>query len=501
MSNLSSRWRVLLLIALGALAAWLWASAPGLAAQAQLALGPPPTPTAGPPRQAGWFNSASPTAPQGLHTTAAFPGIGGGGPPPPDVDVRVIVAPDGGAWTTNSGYIQAGRPNPKLWDDAIWVRAYPEENPPPAQYALTGPDGRTRPLAEEFGVWSYFIDSADPEGSYTLTIRTRARTFTSETLVRHYDGPRIVLNGNARQGETLDLSAGTPIEVTYLGFAPQERVEVGLYRRPGGNEQVILIDTWQFTADVNGNYNEILNVPTNAPLDQYFLHACTLGACGPAYMLGHFEYIGAVLRSFRLTEAPFAVEPFDLWWVPGCDPTRPVMAMLWPGQSACDAGVETRDIDWLADELRTLGLLGANEWLVAVPLGGTANQGLVIRSRTNARLGWIRIGGGTPGSVRRISYSAPERQIGPRCWLFTDMRWNCSGELEINVDRPGSDYRSFELPGAQPELCQQACIAEEQCQAFTYVKPGVQGTAAYCWLKSAVPSSVASDCCVSGVRK
>ncbi len=312
-----------------------------------------------------------------------------------------------------------------MWDDTIWVHAYPEEDPPAAQYILIGPDGRTRPLAEDLSVWSYFIDPVDPEGSYTLTIRTHTHTFTLETFVQHYDGPRIILNGNDRQGETLDLSAGTAIEVTYLGFAPRERVEVGLYRRPGGNERVILIDTWQFTADVNGNYNEVLNVPANAPLDQYFLHACALGARGPAYLLGHFEYIGAVLRSFRLTEASFAVEPFDLWWVPGCDPARPVVAMLLAGQSACDAGVETRGIDWLAGELRALGLLGANEWLVAVPLGGKANQGLVIRSRTNARLGWIRIGGGTPGSVRRISYSAPERQIGPRCWLYTDWTWQC----------------------------------------------------------------------------
>ena len=421
------RCRFLLLIVPGALAAWLWISTPGAAIQAQPAVGPPPTPTAGPPRQAGWFNSASPTAPQGLHTTAAFPGIGGDGPPPPDVDVRVIVSPDGGAWTTNSVYILAGQPNPELWDDTIWVRAYPEEDPPPARYTLTGPDGRARSLTEEFGVWSYPIGLADPEGIYTLTIRTRSRTFASETFVRHYTGPRIVLNGNSQQGETLDLSAGAAIEVAYLGFAPQERVEVGLYRRPGGNVEVILIDTWQFIADANGNYTEILSVPANAPLDQYFLHACALDACGPAYMLGHFEYIGAVLRSFRLTEASAAAvaEPFDLWWVPGCDPTRPVMAVLWPGQSACDAGVETRDIDWLADELRALGLLGANEWLVAVPLGGKANQGLVIRSRANNRLGWIRIGGGAPGSVRRISYSAPERQIGPRCWLLTDWTWQC----------------------------------------------------------------------------
>ena len=49
------------------------------------------------------------------------------------------------------------------------------------------------------------------------------------------------------------------------------------------------------------------------------------------------------------------------------------------------------------------------------------------------------------------------------------------GALEANTDRPGADYRSFELGAPRPELCRDACWGEPQCRAFTYVRPGVQG--------------------------
>jgi len=72
--------------------------------------------------------------------------------------------------------------------------------------------------------------------------------------------------------------------------------------------------------------------------------------------------------------------------------------------------------------------------------------------------------------------------------------------LELNMSRPGLDYRSFDLPYPRPEDCRAACMAEPQCQAFTYVNPGVQGPGARCWLKSQVPQPVPDACCVSGVK-
>lgn len=70
--------------------------------------------------------------------------------------------------------------------------------------------------------------------------------------------------------------------------------------------------------------------------------------------------------------------------------------------------------------------------------------------------------------------------------------------FEPNVDRPGMDYRSFELANPNPLLCQQQCFNEPVCRAWTYVRPGVQGPRARCWLKERVPEPTPSDCCISG---
>jgi hypothetical protein len=75
-----------------------------------------------------------------------------------------------------------------------------------------------------------------------------------------------------------------------------------------------------------------------------------------------------------------------------------------------------------------------------------------------------------------------------------------AGGLEPNVDRPGADYRSFDLAYPRPEDCRAACMAEPGCVAFTYVNPGVQGPNPRCWLKSQVPQPVTNACCVSGVK-
>ncbi|HEY7370897.1 MAG TPA: PAN domain-containing protein [Polyangia bacterium] len=72
--------------------------------------------------------------------------------------------------------------------------------------------------------------------------------------------------------------------------------------------------------------------------------------------------------------------------------------------------------------------------------------------------------------------------------------------LEWNVNRPGSDYRSFEMVTPSPETCQATCMNEPQCMAFTYMNPGVQGPNARCWLKSAAPPPINDGCCVSGTK-
>ncbi len=72
--------------------------------------------------------------------------------------------------------------------------------------------------------------------------------------------------------------------------------------------------------------------------------------------------------------------------------------------------------------------------------------------------------------------------------------------VEEGSDRPGSDYANFNLPSPDYGLCERACNNDGRCQAWTYVRPGVQGPTARCWLKTAVPPARANQCCVSGTK-
>jgi hypothetical protein len=72
--------------------------------------------------------------------------------------------------------------------------------------------------------------------------------------------------------------------------------------------------------------------------------------------------------------------------------------------------------------------------------------------------------------------------------------------LEKDTDRPGMNYRNFDLDVSEPKRCQRTCQDDPKCKAWTYVKPGVQGPKARCWLKTGVPSAKPAPCCISGVK-
>ncbi len=68
-----------------------------------------------------------------------------------------------------------------------------------------------------------------------------------------------------------------------------------------------------------------------------------------------------------------------------------------------------------------------------------------------------------------------------------------------STDRPGLDYRSFELSAPNPDLCENACKREKQCRSWTYAWPGAKGPKAMCALKTGVPPKRSDTCCISGV--
>lgn len=70
--------------------------------------------------------------------------------------------------------------------------------------------------------------------------------------------------------------------------------------------------------------------------------------------------------------------------------------------------------------------------------------------------------------------------------------------FEIGWDRPGLDYYNYEMNNPREILCQWKCQQDGRCRAWTFVKPGIQGKLARCWLKHAVPKAVRNSCCTSG---
>jgi hypothetical protein len=72
--------------------------------------------------------------------------------------------------------------------------------------------------------------------------------------------------------------------------------------------------------------------------------------------------------------------------------------------------------------------------------------------------------------------------------------------IEYGYDRAGSDYRDFDLDEADPSQCQKVCAENDRCKAFTYVKPGMQGNAARCWLKDEVAGRSEAPGLVSGIK-
>jgi hypothetical protein len=64
------------------------------------------------------------------------------------------------------------------------------------------------------------------------------------------------------------------------------------------------------------------------------------------------------------------------------------------------------------------------------------------------------------------------------------------GALEFAIDRPGGDYRQFELP---------PCEADQSCRAWTYLRPGYVDATAHCYLKNRITRPQRRPCCISGV--
>jgi hypothetical protein len=118
-------------------------------------------------------------------------------------------------------------------------------------------------------------------------------------------------------------------------------------------------------------------------------------------------------------------------------------------------------------------------WAFSYPLTENASAICWLKSRVSARVPSTCCASGVRGTG----------VIEPR-----------GGTIEFGIDRPGGDYRHFEVaadPNGKP--CEAACEDEEGCRAWTYVRPGYVGSSAVCYLKNRITRPLHKPCCISGV--
>lgn len=103
------------------------------------------------------------------------------------------------------------------------------------------------------------------------------------------------------------------------------------------------------------------------------------------------------------------------------------------------------------------------------------------------------------GRIRMLNRLILARPIAFALALLAVFTLPAHAARDGSTDRPGLDYRTFELSAPNPDLCESACKREQQCRSWTYSWPGAKGPKAMCALKTGVPPKRSDTCCISGV--
>jgi hypothetical protein len=180
------------------------------------------------------------------------------------------------------------------------------------------------------------------------------------------------------------------------------------------------------------------------------------------------------------------------------------------GQAACTVGVRIPSCDVnLVERLGVCTKAGSGDTAsapppsthAAVPVGSTA--GNVPPPSHRADPGSNRAGGAPlpPVPTGHGGTPLPPQTTGNgSTGMPPPVTAQPAGGAQADTDRLGNDIYGFALTQADPAACQATCNAHAQCAAWTYVKPGIKGPAAQCYLKSPAPAPTRNTCCVSGAK-
>jgi hypothetical protein len=193
---------------------------------------------------------------------------------------------------------------------------------------------------------------------------------------------------------------------------------------------------------------------------------------------------------------------------------RPLVATVWVAEDLrLPLRLETMGI---TQENRNLVIARQAAALFEIPAGftpmpspgRTAASAVRSTAASTSREAAMAASGSAGDAVRALAYRAGGR-FGQAGDLVTtrlaesgesQRRSSLIGGWRMNTNLPGGDYRTVDMRGSDPSACKALCDREQQCRAWTLVKPDQDGGRSYCWLKDSVPAATREECCISGIK-
>jgi hypothetical protein len=126
---------------------------------------------------------------------------------------------------------------------------------------------------------------------------------------------------------------------------------------------------------------------------------------------------------------------------------------------------------------------------------------LVPRQPNNCCITWIP--GGTDGVIAGAVQTRPETHPVKSAVItgVADLQAiTPSFTRREGWDLVAPNLQRITLGAPNPDLCRDACAGRDGCEGYTYVKPGLQGPEAVCYLKGRIQRATENACCVSGAK-
>jgi hypothetical protein len=173
----------------------------------------------------------------------------------------------------------------------------------------------------------------------------------------------------------------------------------------------------------------------------------------------------------------------------------------WPKMEDCDGGI-VLNITYLPARWN-VGESRYESTMNTTALEGTYYQGynpwenIPFGGRTDYEKLCVDMGGGLAGKWCGSASTGDGHPCSGYNWWGKANQNSC---MNYNTDRYGSDYRSIQLTSPDPVYCRQQCEGDPNCVSFSYVRPGIQGPNAMCYLKNTAPVQYLNTCCISGLK-